>query len=89
MDYPLWERHLVTVNGRQFVDCQILDELAGTPIHDKFRCMEAILKDMLLGTSYEGRMDEVLRRMAKRNQRTQSVIVAVRHSFICSTVNFF
>ena len=73
----LWNRHLISRdNSRQFVDCKLLDEVAGKELLNKFRTMELIVSEMVAGTDLQPQ--ELLRKIAMRRQRTRSVCVAAR-----------
>ena len=73
----LWARHLIHVEeGRQFVDCKLLDEIIGTSLANKSADMEKIVEEMVAGTGLNPK--DLVRKIAVRRQSKPSVCVAAR-----------
>jgi hypothetical protein len=73
----LWQRHLTTVEeNRGFVDCQILDEISGTVMLNKHRKITTIVTEIINGCPLL--IDDIIRKFARRKQRSPSVTVAAK-----------
>ena len=71
----LWKSHLRLVeNNRQFVDCQLLDEVIGEPIRHKADEMEKVISEMLQGTGMVAR--DLIRKILVK--RSKSVFIPAR-----------
>ena len=79
MALDLWNQHTYRDEicyPRQFVDCKVLDAIAGVEFLNKHRLMVQIVGEMIEGTGLE--MVHIVRRIKRPPQRKQAVCVAAR-----------
>ena len=74
MAMELWNKYLVTVDHREFVDCVLLDDICGKALANKYRKLEPIVKELLEGTRWT--VPDVFRRKIQLHDRQTSVVVA-------------
>lgn len=65
----LWNRYIDRDRDREFVNCEILDEISGKKIRDKYRKFHLLVGEIISGTNVV--LDDVCRRIVHPRHRHQ------------------
>ena len=75
IEQQLWNRYsIASDNDRKFVYEKTLDKIAGKKLANKYRTAQRLVLELVGGTTFE--VDDLVRKIVKPRQRSQSIAVA-------------
>ena len=78
MAMELWNKYMVTVNNREWLQCKLLDVVIGKELINKSRKLEPIVKELIAGTRWT--VDDVFRKTLEITPGVKASHVMAAHT---------